>query len=1470
MEQNVKELIQSGIRKCDLQFMTVNVLKLVMKHYEIDFSSPDLKTKEDFLLHLHLQMTALGLYKDDEADKSKLLEQQIQLQTLEAQNLAAKKEVLTLELQIKEQNPSGPRPLEPRGITTNVIPAFDEDDPQNFFSQFEKVAIFWDRSIWSILVQTGFKGKAKAAFAALSADQAKDYDIVKEQVLLAYKLNPEAYRQQFRNARMEPKQTYQEFAADKKRSLEKWLEASDLSTFDGLKEAILVEEFLDKIPLEMRQHLIERELVGIEALVKAADSHALTQKLGKGQSQGQGHSKGGKGRNGNGKGNSGHVKPHCSKCGHFGAEHDKCPEKMKGITCPKCGKKGHFGIACKETKEKLPGKGQVSLVKSSASEKDVFAPHLYKGEIKSSPRSRRRTGITILRDTGAAQSLVVRSALDKKQTWNRTGDSVIIRGIGGQRFSVPLVKAHLQSKVYSGSCQLGIVESMPVESAQVLLGNDVFSRQQASVPVMCNQIELREVSPVSQLFPSCAVNKALKEQELLEDLPSCVVTRTQAKEEERRLDAGEVLSEEKPSTVLIPIDRLSLPEEQRNDPSLNGCFEAMEGKVKVPPNVEYHLQNGVLMRQWTSLTSQDVLRKGDTINQVVLPQRYRSLVLETAHGIPMSGHLGIGTTYEKVLRHFFWPSMRRNVTDYVRSCLECQQVGKPNQSIPKAKLYPIPAVDDPFSEIQVDFVGPLPKTTSGKQYILTLMCKATRYPEAIALPSTRTVHVIKALETLIGWVGLPKVIQSDNDSSFTSGAFKEFLRVNGIKQVLATPYRPQSQGALERYHQTLKSMLKKFCLANTRTWDTYLPYLLFCTRDTIQESLGFSPFQLVFGHAVRGPLSVVKSQCLQEQTTPNLLERVTDLNAKLQKCREFAKENLGRSQAKMKTWYDRGCKTRTFSPGDQCLVFLPIAKGALNAKYFGPYRVAEKLSELTYRIVTPDRGRKSRVCHINQMKEFVGSSEERVVSTVQVDETDVGSEEFVAPRLKNSAIMSDLPTFLSELGPDEQARIVELLQSFPEVFSDKLGRTNVLVHDVELLTEQPVKQRPYRTSPLKAEIMHKEVQYLLDEGLATPSEGEWASPCILVPKPDGTSRFCVDFRQANKLIKADAFPMPRLLDCVDQVGDARFISKLDLLKGYWQVPLTKKASSVYSFVTGDGLFSFQVLPFGCKNAPACFQRLMNKVIQGIPKVSCYLDDIIVYSDTLEEHLEQLTQLLTALRSANLVVNLAKSEFVKGSVEYLGHVVGQGKIKPKHANVQSLLDMPPPSDLRSLRRFLGAAGFYRRFCRNFSTICLPLTNLLQKGRKFSWTAECQKAYEDVRAMLSFSPVLKSPRFEDPFILYTDASGGGVGGVLMQKDDNGVERPVAYFSRKLNKHQLHYAPIEKECLAIVMSVAHFAIYLNNGHVTTLYTDHNPLAFLDKMKERNQKLLRWSLFLQEFNLDIKHVKGCENVIADMLSRA
>ena len=1444
MDKNIEVLINQGLRPIDLHFLTLAQLEQIYAHFDIAYDKASKSPKETFVRNLHFALKEGNHYADEpEVLQKERLEMEIQKAKLEASNLQARKEVLQLELQVKEGGNETPSPH--ASISTSVLPKFDEQDPESFFSQFEKIAFHWNKDLWPILVQTNFQGKAREAFANLTLAESKDYEQVKRAVLLAYELSPEAYRQKFRQSKMDGKVTYVEFAALKAKEFGKWVHAANLGTFSKLKEAVVVEEFLDKIPLEMRQYLMDRDQSDLQVLAQSADTYALTKKLGSKATPKDKHPKKPtfelKGRS------------FCPKCGKVGPAHDQCPDYMKDMKCRICNKTGHYSNACPQksgdhSKSDKKGKA-VTIVKAKLGEESLFTPYLYHGTVASTSKGRGKQ-VTILRDTGSAQSLILKSALKGKQRWRRTGDSVICRGIGGHRMSAPLVEVYLKSEVFSGTCLLGIVDSLPLKSAQLLLGNDVVHGVQSGAPVLCAQVErLQEVS-TSEFFPACAV------------------TRSQQKSKDESSVRSVEVKAEAPSPVLL--DKAVLPDEQKNDPSLNCCFDMLFGAARCPSNVEFFQQGGVLVRRWTSLTSTNAHLKGDVVQQIVLPSKYRSVVLQTAHSLPMSGHLGIRSTYEKVLRHFFWPGMKGDVARFCKSCLICQQVGKPNQVIPKATLHPIPALGEPFSDIIIDFVGPLPRTSTGKQYLLTVMCKATRYPEAFAISSTRTANVIPALTTFFCQVGLPCTIQSDNDSSFVSDSFKTFLHQYGIKQILSTPYRPQSQGALERYHQTLKSMLRKFCLANSSSWDTFIPFLLFCTRDTVQESLGFSPFQLVFGHRVRGPLSVLKSQCLSESQVPNLLERVESFYDKLKECREFARENLERSQAKMKSWYDRESVCRSFSPGDKCLVFLPIAKGALSAKFFGPYKVLEKVSDLTYRIATPDRGRKQRICHINQLKEFIGPYEEEVVvAAAQVEEREDGLSEFVAPRLSNSTILADLPSYLQGASSEEYEKLSKLLLSFPEVFTDKLGRTNLLTHDVRLSDETPVHQRPYRTSPTKARIMEEEVEFLKNEGLASPSEGEWASPCILVPKPDGSSRFCVDFRLVNKQIKSDAFPMPRLLDCVDQIGEAKFISKLDLLKGYWQVPLSPKAKKVYSFVTNAGLYSFDVLPFGCKNAPASFQRLMNKVVHGIPGVACYLDDIIVYSDTLPDHLSQLTSLLQALKEANLVVNLAKSEFLKSSVEYLGHVVGHGKVKPKNANVQSILDMKSPSDLKSLRRFLGAAGFYRRFCRNFSSVCLPLTNLLQKGRKFQWSSECQQAFEDVKGMLSFKPVLKSPNFSKPFVLYADASGVGVGGVLMQKDLQDIERPVAYFSRKLNKHQLHYSPIEKECLAIVLCISHFSIYLNNGHTTKVFTDHNPLAFLSKMKEKNQKLLRWSLFLQEYDIDIIHVRGKDNVIADMLSR-
>ena len=786
-------------------------------------------------------------------------------------------------------------------------------------------------------------------------------------------------------------------------------------------------------------------------------------------------------------------------------------------------------------------------------------------------------------------------------------------------------------------------------------------------------------------------------------------------------------------------------------------------------------------------------------------------------------------------------------------------------------MKPIPCIGEPFSEVIIDCVGPLPKSKSGKQYLLTIMCRNTRYPEAFPLRTIKAKQIIDCLNKFFLTVSYPRVIQSDNGSNFVSKEFQAYVQRHNIKHVCSSPYHPESQGALERYHQTLKTMLRKYCHDNTKNWEELLPFLLFCTRDTIQASLGFSPFQLIYGHEVRGPLALLKHNCVDGKSPVSILSHVEEFTSKLRECRAIAERNICEAQGKMKRWYDRDCVTRKFKVGDKCLVFLPIEKGSLEAKFSGPYRIIEKVGPLTYKIETPDRGRAWRTCHVNQLKEYYDREEETPVLQVSSDlKEDDDEEGFIAPRLKNSSILAEMGKYLQDVPSEERERLEPLFAEFHNLFSDTPGRTNKTMHDVCLTDTTPVRSKPYRYNPVKEEIVREEVRYLLDNGLAVPSSSEWASPCFLVKKPDGSHRLVCDFRKVNAQIKFDAFPMPRLMDCVDQVGKATYISKIDLLKGYWQVPLTPLAQEVYSFATSDGLFSFNVVPFGSKNSPACFQRLMSKVLRGIKGVACYLDDIIVFEESFNAHLKQVRQVFEALRKASLVVNLAKSEFIKSKVVYLGHTVGHGNIAPTTANIDAILRLQPPKDVRGVRRFLGAVGFYRRFCKNFSEVSDPLTNLLRKGQGFKWTPECQQSFEDLKGMLSCSPILKAPEFSKPFVLFCDASYIAVGATLMQEDDNSFLRPVAYFSRKLKSHQANYSVIELECLAIVDALKHFEIYLSGKFQTVVYSDHNPLSFLQANKQKNRKLYRWSILIDSYNVNIQHVSGKQNRIADLLSRA
>ena len=333
-------------------------------------------------------------------------------------------------------------------------------------------------------------------------------------------------------------------------------------------------------------------------------------------------------------------------------------------------------------------------------------------------------------------------------------------------------------------------------------------------------------------------------------------------------------------------------------------------------------------------------------------------------------------------------------------------------------------------------------------------------------------------------------------------------------------------------------------------------------------------------------------------------------------------------------------------------------------------------------------------------------------------------------KLQNSQILNDLGTKLSHLPLVQRKELAQVITQYREVFPDVPSKTNLIEHDVDVGDSAPIKQQPYRVSPMKKELLDKEVQYMLKNDIIEESQSNWSSPCILVPKHDGGFRFCTDFRKVNDKTKSDSFPIPRIADCIDQIGNAKFVSTFDMLKGYWQVPLTQLAREISAFVTPTGLYQYKVMPFGMKNAPATFQRMVNKLVRDIDGCEGYIDDVVIFSDNWSDHIRQIKCFFQIMREAKLTINLMKSEFGKATVKYLGHIVGQGQVRPLDAKIQTIVKYPIPTSRKELARFLGMAGYYRNFCLNFSEIAAPLTNLLSKKVKFVWTDDCQLAFDKV--------------------------------------------------------------------------------------------------------------------------------------------
>jgi hypothetical protein len=435
-----------------------------------------------------------------------------------------------------------------------------------------------------------------------------------------------------------------------------------------------------------------------------------------------------------------------------------------------------------------------------------------------------------------------------------------------------------------------------------------------------------------------------------------------------------------------------------------------------------------------------------------------------------------------------------------------------------------------------------------------------------------------------------------------------------------------------------------------------------------------------------------------------------------------------------------------------------------------------------------------------------------------------------------------------------------------------LGCTNVVQHKITLIEgAKPVRARNYRVSPFIQRLIDKEVDEMLKLGVIERAESEWNSPYLMVPKKDGSYRFVIDFGGVNARSKRVCYPLPNISHILDNLGNAKYLSSLDIRSAYWEVPLEEGSRPLTAFsIPGRGQFQFRRMPFGLHSAPGTFQALVDKLFTPDlePYVFAYLDDIIISTPDFETHRRILKTVFDKLSEAGLTLKESKCEFCKPELRYLGYVVNRRGLNVDPAKVSAVVDMPPPKGVRDVRRLIGMMSWYRRFVPNFSTMVAPLTNLTRKSTRFTWTVECEQAFTDVKNALVNAPILSCPDFDHPFTLQCDASDVGIGAVLTQ-NINGQEHVICYLSRALLPAEQRYSTTEKECLSVIYAIERLRCYLE-GTRFTVVTDHYSLLWLNNLKDPLGRVGRWVMRLQAFDFDIVHRKGKENVVPDCLSRA
>ncbi|KAK7097274.1 hypothetical protein V1264_004279 [Littorina saxatilis] len=1344
------------------------------------------------------------------------------------------------------------------------IPYFDDksDDIESYLYRFDKHAasLKWSKDEKALILPTLLRGRALNYFQELPVEDTNDYAKLSAHLLKRFKCTEEGFRTQFRSCKPESGETMHVFFSRMRRFFTRWTDMAGVGTdFALLCDLVLREQILSSCASSLVTFLKEDKHTTAQTMIDAAEryreAHPSQNLAAKGSSDpllaNVGLPSGRGGHSGSG-GRGGHrFSKKSSQADTNPPTEQSSPDNKGGRGASQSGR-GRGGQNyqrkcwwCQDTSHKLadcPKKmhtASVSVVtveESSCSEDEQSVASVgFSGSdelpesIQTCEGTLNGSEVTVMLDSGCS-TVGVRKSLVRDDQF--TGKVQVCRQFSGDLVRLPIAIVSLDTPYFSGSVEACVIDN-PV--CDVILGR----------------------------IQGCTFGCV--------EVTSAVQTRGQKAREERPFRP--LLTAKVPQ---LDINAEKLSKMQKDDKTLHDLFEKVgQGKSEESSGcvVSFVVRDQLLYRKYYSKVNDEV------VWQLVVPERLRESVLITAHDGLFGGHLGANSTFKRVSAFFFWPGYRQSIKDYCRSCDICQKTF-PKGRVPSAPLQPLPVIEVPFSRVCIDLIGPIkPVSARGHQYALVLVDVATRYPEAVPLKSTTTEAVAEALLGIFTRTGLPDEVLSDLGTQFTSDVMREVMRLISVSQLHTTPYHPQTNGLCERFNGTLKSMVKKLMADRPKDWDRYLPFALFAYREIPQESTGYSPFELLYGRNPKGP-----SELLYHAWTDSSREnQQVPVSQYVQDLKEVLADSVSRAQKAVqnvskKNRSYRSQKPRTILAGKKVLVLLPTEKNKMILRWRGPFQVIKRLNQCDYVVeISPGI---EKVYHVNLLREYVSRNEDvgqnPVVASLGVISGSSAVEEVDIQKVKLQSVPTvqtenvDDVVYSPDLSMQAKQKVQAVFQKHQDKMTDLPGTCDLVQHVVRIPEGAVVNVKQYPLPFESQKVVEEEVKKMLDLDVIEPSISPFSSPIVLVKKKDGSTRFCIDFRHLNKITEFDAEPIPDPEVLFASLQGRQHFTKIDLAKGYWQIPMAESDRAKTAFRTPQGLYQFKKMPFGMSTAPSTFARMMKMLDLDRFKSVHFFDDVLVATEDWCEHLEALDGLLTELGKHGLTVRPSKVEAGFDSIEFLGHIVGEGSMRPVPSKVSKILNVSVPTTKKQVRSLVGLISFYRRYVPSFASIVSPLVELTKKNQpnKVRWSKECQMAFDRVKEILSSEPLVRLPDFSRPFTVRSDASSTGIGAALMQPDDDDVLHPVLYASRKLLERETRYSTVERECLALVWAVDKFHRYLFGSHFF-VETDHRPLTYLRQSKTANGRLLRWALSLQEYSFTVVPIPGVRNFEADVLSR-